>query len=90
MLTITCELHHKEGSDPLPRIDETLDALSDARYLTTLDPQSGYWQVQVREEDKEKTAFVTHHGHWEFNALPLGFGSGIKWTTLNPLFGVLG
>ena len=62
----------KKDPYPLPRIDETLDALSDARYFTTLDLQSGYWQVPVREEDKKKTAFVTHHGHWEFNVLPFG------------------
>ena len=51
---------------------ETLDALSDARYFTTLDLQNGYWPVPVEEEDKEKTAFVTHHGHWEFNVLLFG------------------
>ena len=51
---------------------ETLDALSDARYFTTLDLQNGYWQVSVKVEDKKKTAFVTHHGHWEFNVLPFG------------------
>ena len=62
----------KKDPYPLPRTDETLDALSDARYFTTLDLQSGYWQVPVREEDKEKTAFVTSHGHWEFNVLPFG------------------
>ena len=43
----------KKDPYPLPRIDETLDALNDARYFTTLDLQSGYWHVPVREEDKE-------------------------------------
>ena len=42
---------------PLPRIDATLDSLSGAAYFTTLDLASGYWQVEVEEQDKEKTAF---------------------------------
>ena len=51
----------KSGSKK--KLRKLLDALSDARYFTTLDLQSGYWQVPVREDDKEKTAFVSQHGH---------------------------
>ena len=51
---------------PLPRIDSTLDSLAGATYFTTLDLASGYWQVAVEEQDKEKTAFSTPEGHFEF------------------------
>ena len=57
---------------PLPRIDATLDSLSGAAYFTTLDLASGYWQVEVEEQDKEKTAFSTPQGHFEFNMMPFG------------------
>ena len=45
---------------PLPGIDETLDTLGGASYFTTLDLASGYWQVPLKEEDRQKTAFSTH------------------------------
>ena len=58
---------------PLPRIDDTLESLHGAQYLTTLDLKSGYWQVPIKEEDKEKTAFCTSSGQlYEFNQLPFG------------------
>jgi len=57
---------------PLPRIDATLDSLAGCRYFTTLDLATVYWQVAVEESDKEKTAFSTMNGHFEFNVLPFG------------------
>ena len=57
---------------PLPRIDATLGSLGGATYFTTLDLASGYWQVEVDEQDKEKTAFSTLKGHFEFNVMPFG------------------
>ena len=57
----------------LPRIDDTLESLYGAQYFTTLDLKSGYWQVPITEEDKEKTAFQTSSGQlYEFNQLPFG------------------
>jgi len=49
---------HKDAY-PLPRIDATLESLSGCQYFTTLDLASGYWQVELEEGDKEKTAFST-------------------------------
>ena len=57
---------------PLPRIDETLEALAGSQYFTTLDLASGYWQVEMEEADRAKTAFPTREGHLEFNVMPLG------------------
>ena len=55
---------------PLPRIDATLDSLAGAKFFTTLDLASGYWQVELEEEDKEKTAFTTPQGLFKFNVMP--------------------
>ncbi|UYV66132.1 K02A2.6-like, partial [Cordylochernes scorpioides] len=59
---------------PLPRIDDTLDSLKGASVFSTMDLKSGYWQIEVDEADREKTAFVTPDGLFEFkkNYDPLG------------------
>jgi len=62
----------RKDTFPLPRIDEMLDKLSNATIFTTLDLQSGYWQIEVEEIDKPKTAFSTGNDLWEFNVLPFG------------------
>ncbi|UYV66855.1 hypothetical protein LAZ67_4003110 [Cordylochernes scorpioides] len=61
---------------PLPRIDDCFDSLHGARYFTSLDLCSGYWQVEVEEQDREKTAFITPDGHYQFNVLPFGLCNG--------------
>ena len=57
---------------PLPRIDDTLDLLAGAKYFTTLDLASGYWQVPMEESSQEKTAFITYSGLYEFRKMPFG------------------
>ncbi|GBM91843.1 Retrovirus-related Pol polyprotein from transposon 297 [Araneus ventricosus] len=61
-----------KGSYPLPRIDDTLDALNGSQWFSTLDLKSGYWQVEIQSEDKEKTAFTTGQGLWQFNITAFG------------------
>ena len=57
----------------LPRIDDLLDALHGAKWFSTLDLKSGYWQVPITEQDKAKTAFQTSSGQlFEFNQVPIG------------------
>lgn len=57
---------------PLPRIDDTLDALGGAKWFSALDLKNGYWQIEVDSKDREKTAFVTPGGLYQFNVMPFG------------------
>ena len=62
-----------KDAHPLPRIDDLLDALHGAHWFSTLDLKSGYWQVPILEEGKEKTSFRTSSGQlYEFNQVPFG------------------
>ena len=58
--------------EPLPRIDDTLDALAGSCWFSTLDLASGYWQVEVDDKDREKTAFSTPFGLYQFKVMPFG------------------
>lgn len=62
---------HKDAF-PLPRIEETLTNLTHAEWFSTLDLASGYWQVAMDAKDREKTAFTTPLGLFEFNRMPFG------------------
>lgn len=62
----------KKDSYPIPRIDDLLDRLSGNAWFTTLDLKSGYWQVKLRAQDKEKTAFSIGSGLWQFTVMPFG------------------
>ncbi len=56
----------------LPNIEETFSALTGSKWFSVMDLKSGYYQVEVEEDDKHKTAFVTPMGFWEFNRMPQG------------------
>ena len=53
-------------------MDDALDALASCKWFTTLDLLSGYWQVEVDPRDREKTAFTTYDGLFEFMKMPFG------------------
>ena len=62
----------KADTFPLPCIDDLLDQLGGMRYFSTLDLASGFWQIQVEPTSREKTAFVTPHGLYEFLVMLFG------------------
>ena len=57
---------------PLPRIADSLTQLPGMKYFSTLDLNSGYWQVEVAEHDREKSAFATRLGLYNFKGMQLG------------------
>ena len=61
-----------KDSHPLPRIKDLLMSIEGARYFVSLDLRSGYWQVEVADEDIHKTAFRTPDGLYEFTRMPFG------------------
>lgn len=66
---------------PLPYISHTLDKLRDARYLTSLDIKSAYFQIPIAENSRKYTAFtVPNRGLFQFRRLPMGLsGSPAVW-----------
>jgi hypothetical protein len=62
----------KPDAYPLPRIDELLERYQTAKWFTSMDLASGFHQVEMSEEDKEKTAFICSEGLYEFNVMPFG------------------
>ena len=61
-----------KDSHKLPRIDDSIDALHGNIYFSTLDLASGFWQVEVEPDDREKTAFSTGDGLYQWKVMPMG------------------
>lgn len=57
---------------PVPRIDETLDALGGAKWFSTLDLAAGYWQVALDNEAQDKSSFVVRGGLYKWKVMPFG------------------
>ena len=57
---------------PIPHVTELIDGLSEARYFVSLDLKAGYHQIPVRESDREKTAFATPGGLYQWKVMPFG------------------
>ena len=58
---------------PMPRIEDLLDQLGQAYFLSTLDLTRGYWQVPMAKTSCHKTAFVIPFGQFQFTVMPFGF-----------------
>ena len=61
---------------PLPRVDDTLDMLSQTQYFSMLDLAVEYWQVRMDRDSQQKTAFSTCSGYYEFRVMPFGLCNG--------------
>lgn len=62
----------KKEHYPLPRVEDQLDLLAGNTMFTSLDLASGYYQIPVSESSRDKTAFVTPDGQFEYNRMPFG------------------
>ena len=57
---------------PLPRMDDCIDSLSNARVFSLLDALWGYWQILLAEADRDKTTFTSHMGTHRYLRMPFG------------------
>jgi hypothetical protein len=64
--------HCPKDPFPLPRIDQIIDATAGCARLSFLDAYSGYNQIKLKKEDKEKTAFITPYGVFCYQVMPFG------------------
>ena len=62
----------KPSSFPLPIVQDTLDQLSGNSWFSTLDLSSGFWQIPLHPDDKEKTAFSTGSNLYQYRVMPMG------------------
>ena len=60
---------------PFPLIDEVVQRIGNATFISTFDARSGYWQTRVREEDQWKTAFICDDGLFEWTRTAFGMKS---------------
>ena len=92
-----CKLNRITKKDvyPLLRIDDTMDRLKGAKFFSSMDLRSCYWQIQIDKTDSEKTLFITPEPLYEFKVMPFGLCNApvilerimdnllrhVKWTT---------
>jgi hypothetical protein len=62
----------KPDAYPIPNIVDTLDSLGKSKIFSVLDMASGYHQMAMKPEHKEKTIFSCHRGHFQFVKMPFG------------------
>ena len=67
------KLNEVQDAYTIPRVDDCLDSLSGSKWFNTMDLCSGFWQIEMEEEDKMKTAFSTSsQGLFHFRVMPFG------------------
>lgn len=57
---------------PIPNKNDLVHRLNEAVVFSKFDMKSGFWQIQISENDRYKTAFTTPFGHYEWNVMPFG------------------
>eukprot|EP00834_Sanchytrium_tribonematis_P006724 NODE_523_length_6504_cov_0.524434.p7 type:complete len:113 gc:universal NODE_523_length_6504_cov_0.524434:1417-1755(+) len=60
---------------PLPNLQSLINSIDGAKFFISRDLKSGYWQSPLADNDREKTAFVTPFGLFEFIAMPFGLST---------------
>ena len=53
-------------------IADCVHKVSSANFITIADAKSGFWQIEIAQEDRWKSAFITHHGVWLWKRMPFG------------------
>src|SRR6266498_2330261 len=59
-----------DNGQPLPNMRKLMDAIAGAKYYSSWDLISEFWQIEIEESDKAKTAFLTSWGYYEYNVMP--------------------
>ena len=57
---------------PMQIVADCVHKVSRAKFISVCDAKSGFWQVEIAPEDRWKSAFVTHHGVWQWKRMPFG------------------
>ena len=62
----------KTDTFPIPRIDDCIDNIGHAKYVTKFDLLKGFWQIPLTDRAKEISAFVTPDGLYQYKVMPFG------------------
>ena len=62
----------KTDTFPIPRIDDCIDKVGHAKYVSKFDLLKGFWQVLLTDQAKEISAFVTPNGLYQYKVMPFG------------------
>ena len=57
---------------PMPKLEDIINKLGKAHYISKIDLTKGFWQIPLTETSKEKGAFITPFGHYQFSVMPFG------------------
>ena len=68
----------KADQYPLPRIDDYLNQFEGKSWFSTFDANSGFHQIPILPTDREKLAFCTHEGHFQYKRMPFVFVTALQ------------
>ena len=62
----------KSDTFPIPRMNDCIDYIGNAKYVTKFDLLKGFWQVPLTDRAKEISAFITPSGLYQYKVMPFG------------------